>query len=56
LSPQAGSPHEPAQSGQLPPAELNLRDASVDGRGLQSGASDMAWPELQELINRPHHS
>jgi len=32
---------------QAPP--FSLRDASVDGRGLQPGAESLSWQELQHL-------
>lgn len=35
------------QRGQMP--EFRIRDASVDGRGLQAGAEDLSWDELRAL-------
>lgn len=32
---------------QTPP--FRLRDASIDGRGLQPGAESLSWEELREL-------
>lgn len=34
-------------------AGFKLRDASVDGRGLQAGVGDLSWQDLQELTDRP---
>jgi CRISPR/Cas system-associated protein Csm6 len=36
------------------PGTFRLRDASVDGRGLQPGVADASWDRIRELAYEGH--